>query len=197
MSARANVLPGDKTAGNHPLKRRTFRTRRRPPRSRSSGQTLVEFALVFPLFLLLLFAVIEFAFVFSAMLGISYATRDAALIAAEAGNQTGADCVILQTVEKAVTAPADDNRIQSVVIYRADQNGVEMSRRLEHLDPRRVVHRADGSCTVPYTRTTTGYPEGLPPTTAAWWSCNFRTAAAGTRDLDIDRRAGQSTATSG
>ena len=96
-------------------------------RGRETGQTLVEFALVFPIFLLLLFAIIEFAFVFSGMLGISYATRDAALLAAEAGSGTGADCVIIKAVDQAVSAPASDNRIQSIVIYRADANGVEMT----------------------------------------------------------------------
>jgi len=100
---------------------RTTRARRG-----EAGQTLVEFALVLPFFLLVMFAIIEFAFVFSGMLGISYATRDAALLAAEAGNADGADCVIIQAVDNAVTAPADDNRIQAVVIYRADQNGTEM-----------------------------------------------------------------------
>ena len=58
----------------------------RPAGRGSRGQSLVEFALVFPIFLLLLFGIIEFAFVFNAQLSLNYATRDAALIAAEAGN---------------------------------------------------------------------------------------------------------------
>ena len=79
-----------------------------------------------------MFALIEFAFVFSGMLGISYATRDAALIAAEAGSglagsDKAADCAIIQTVDRAVSAPADDNRIQSITIYKANQSGVEIS----------------------------------------------------------------------
>ena len=51
-----------------------------------TGQSLVEFALVIPIFLVLLMAVIEFAFLMNGQLSINYATRDAALIAAEAGN---------------------------------------------------------------------------------------------------------------
>jgi Flp pilus assembly protein TadG len=125
---------------------------------RKSGQTLVEFALVFPIFLLLLFALIEFAFVFSAMLGISFATRDAALLGAEAGDAAGADCVILQKVEQDVTAPADDRRIQSVVIYRADKNGVEMSGISNTWTRGSSTSCVDGS-TVPYVRQTNGYPE--------------------------------------
>jgi hypothetical protein len=76
---------------------------------------------------MVLFAVIEFAFVFSAMLGISYATRDAALLAAEAGNGAGADCVILKKVVQDVGAPASPSRINSIVIYRANADGTEMA----------------------------------------------------------------------
>ncbi|MDA8238578.1 MAG: pilus assembly protein [Chloroflexi bacterium] len=131
---------------------------RRRGRRREAGQTLVEFALVFPLFLLLLLAVIEFTFVFSGMLGISYATRDGALIAAEAGNADGADCLILRTVDDAVGAPADDNRIESIVIYRADRNGVEMPGVSNTWVRGGSTACATGS-PVPYTRTTNGYPE--------------------------------------
>jgi len=124
---------------------------------RQKGQTLVEFALIFPLFLLLVFAVIEFAFVFSSMLGISYATRDAALIAAEAGPNTGADCEILKAVEKAVGAPADENRIQSVVIYRARADGAEMSGISNTWE--RGSYECPDKTTIPYQQTSNGYPE--------------------------------------
>lgn len=131
-----------------------------------AGQTLVEFALVFPIFLLLVLAVIEFAFVFSGMLGISYATRDAALLAAEAGNGTGADCVIIKAVDQAVSAPADDTRIQSIFIYRADQNGVEMSgvsSRFNRITSGPLFDCGDGT-TIPYARATNGYPESAAAT---------------------------------
>ena len=61
----------------------------------SRGQSLVEFALVFPIFFTLLLGMIEFAFVFNAILAVNYAARDAALAAAEAGDRSGADCIIL------------------------------------------------------------------------------------------------------
>lgn len=67
--------------------------------------------------------IIEFAFVFSALLGVNYASRNAALIAAEAGNDPLADCVILQQVDNSVGAPADKAKIQTVTIYRTDQTG--------------------------------------------------------------------------
>ena len=101
------------------LRRRTAR----PARRRGRGQALVEFSLVFTIFVTMLMGFIEFAFMFNALLSIGHATRDAALIAAEAGDNTGADCAILAQVEKDVSAPADPSRITQVVIYRADQNG--------------------------------------------------------------------------
>lgn len=90
---------------------------------REIGQTLVEFALVFPLFMLLMLFIIEFAFVFSALLGVNYASRNAALTAAEAGNDKLADCIILQQVENSIGAPGDRSRVQTVTIYRTDQSG--------------------------------------------------------------------------
>jgi Flp pilus assembly protein TadG len=127
-------------------------------RRRGAGQTLVEFALVFPLFLLMIFALIEFTFVFSGVLGISSATRDASLVAAEAGSQSGADCMALEAVDRAVGAPADENRIQSVTIYRADRNGVEIVGEANTWARGGSTSCPNGS-TIPYTRQTNGYPE--------------------------------------
>jgi hypothetical protein len=87
------------------------------------GQALVEFALVFPILITMMMGLLEFSFMFNALLSIGHATRDAALVAAEAGNASAADCIILQQIENDVTAPADPSRIVQVVIYRSDQNG--------------------------------------------------------------------------
>ncbi len=91
--------------------------------SSSSGQSLVEFALVIPIFLIVLMAVIEFAFLLNGQLAINFATRDAALIAAEAGNGVGADCVVLQKVEEDVSAPANRANISKVQIFWTNANG--------------------------------------------------------------------------
>ena len=90
---------------------------------RETGQSLVEFALVFPIFIAVVMGLIEFSFVFNGLLSIGHATRDAALVAAEAGNSDASDCLILNQVEKDISAPANPTRITQVVIYRADQNG--------------------------------------------------------------------------
>jgi Flp pilus assembly protein TadG len=58
--------------------------RRRPSdeaaRQRSRGQSLVEFAIVFPIFILVLFAVIEFSFMLYSQMTVSNAAREAARV---------------------------------------------------------------------------------------------------------------------
>jgi len=103
--------------------RLSIRQTGRRARTASRGQTLVEFALVFPFFLVILLAIIEFAFVLNAVLAIDFASRGAALAAAEAGNADGADCSILKELHRSVTAPASAANITEVRIFKSDTNG--------------------------------------------------------------------------
>jgi Flp pilus assembly protein TadG len=103
--------------------RLSIRQTGRRARRASRGQTLVEFALIFPSFLIILLAIIEFSFALNAFLAVDFASRDAALAAAEAGNASGADCSILKAVDRSVTAPASANNITEVRIYKSDTNG--------------------------------------------------------------------------
>ena len=96
----------------HPLRHR------RNPR----GQALVEFALVIPVFLALVVAIAEFAFLLTVKTGIAYASQDATQIAAELGNTSDADVYILQQIEEDVQAPVDKAKIQSVSVFWTDLN---------------------------------------------------------------------------
>jgi Flp pilus assembly protein TadG len=78
---------------------------------------------VIPIFLVVLMGVIEFAFLLNGLLAINFATRDSALIAAEAGNDPGADCVILQKIDQDVSAPANVVNITQVQIYWTNTYG--------------------------------------------------------------------------
>jgi len=135
---------------------------------RGRGQTLVEFALILPLFMILLMGVIEFAFMFNATLAINFASRDASLIAAEAGSNTTADCAILAKIEQAISAPLDKTKtltsgIQSVTIYKADRAGNPVA-------TTDYTRTGTTTCTgftpapMPYTLGANGYPMGLVPT---------------------------------
>jgi hypothetical protein len=120
-------------------------------RQRATAQSLVEFALVLPLFLILLVGIIEFAFAMNAVLAVSFATREAALIAAEAGSSDGADCMILQKVEDSIGAPSTDRNITQVLIFKSDQNGNRLATNTYLRSGSTTCDYAGGtSVTVPY-----------------------------------------------
>jgi hypothetical protein len=135
---------------------------------RDRGQTLVEFALVFPIFIVLLLGTIEFAFVFNAVLSANYATRDASLVAAEAGSNPGADCVIIAKVLADMTAPVDSSNVTQIIVYKANIGGGPVGG--SYTAAGNVWNRGGttdcsaygGSASLPFTRAATNYPEGLP-----------------------------------
>lgn len=120
---------------------------------------------MFPLFFVLVLGVIEFAFAFNAILAVNYASRNAALNAAEAGSMGGADCVILNGVEKDIGPPASHANVLKVDIYRAKSDGTD------YVPAERTTYTRtpstpftctlpDGtSLSIPYSATATGYPE--------------------------------------
>lgn len=133
-----------------------------PRRStRSSGQTLVEFALVIPIFLTVVVAIAEFSMLFTAFLSASFASRDAAQIAAELGDSAGADGVILRQIERDVSAPVDRSSIKEVHIFQADQFGAPVGSETIYVRGGSTTFTYPGPVTivVPYTRTANGYPE--------------------------------------
>jgi hypothetical protein len=108
-----------------------------------------------------LFSIVESGFLFNAVLALNFSTRNAALIAAEAGNTEGADCVILAQVEADTTAPNDRTKIDQVRIFRADRLG-------NSLAAQQYNRTGSTDCTLPDGRTVTvpysllgsaGYPE--------------------------------------
>jgi hypothetical protein len=124
---------------------------------RGRGQALVEFALIFPIFIVLLFGIIEFMFLFNAQLSLNYATRDAALIAAEAGNNEAADCRILQQIDKDLNPPTNETQVLTVHIFSATETGDPLSPPKEQTYTRGGTTTC-GSITAPYTIGTSDYP---------------------------------------
>jgi Flp pilus assembly protein TadG len=123
-------------------------------RRRESGQTLVEFALVIPLALVMIVGIVEFALAFNALLSINFATREAALVGAEAGNFSSADCVILSKVEESVGAPSNPSQISEVRIYKSTATGTETTTaNVYSRSGSMSCQTTDGtSYSVPYTR---------------------------------------------
>jgi hypothetical protein len=126
------------------------------------GQTMVEFALVFPVFILLIVGLIEFSLAFNALLSVNFASRDAALLAAEAGEDIGADCVVLASIDADVQPPASRVRISQVRIYWADSQGNELAAQVYVRDggPLTCIQPDNSTITVPYTlQGGSDYPE--------------------------------------
>lgn len=93
------------------------------PHDEHRGQALVEFALVLPLFIFLLIAIIEFAFAFSTMNALSFAARDVARVGVEGGDRQGTDCSMLVTLESTVGATTDRAGVSQLEIFWSDENG--------------------------------------------------------------------------
>jgi Flp pilus assembly protein TadG len=128
----------------------------------SRGQSLVEFALVIPIFLTIVVAIFEFSFLFTTYLSASFTSRDAVQVAAEMGDAPCSDEVILTRIENDLTGPANSNSIKTVDIFWSDGTGNVKGGAVN------TWTRGAGtsSCTlpdtsvvsVPYLLTSSGYP---------------------------------------
>jgi hypothetical protein len=87
------------------------------------GQSLVEFALVMPIFFLLIMGLIEYGFLYNNILTVQFASRQGVSIAAEAGSMDGADCYVLKAVETALQTPVNRTSVQAVEVYESDTAG--------------------------------------------------------------------------
>jgi Flp pilus assembly protein TadG len=141
------------------MMRERMRRRRRHP-SAEQGQSTVEFALIFPVFILLLIGLIEFAVTFGIMLNVNYASRAAALLAAEVGDRTGGDCIILDAVDSSLAGVSNKEEIEEVRIFWSDANGNEIDANVYVRGGPTTCTFASGlTLTVPYANTALNYPE--------------------------------------
>ncbi len=108
-------------------------------RSRRRGQGVVEFAILVPAFMILLFAMLEFGFVFSHHLTLEYATREGARVGAALGSGPIPPCggavingvepidwQIIAAVQRVLTSPGSQvppGQVSEIRIYKADTNG--------------------------------------------------------------------------
>lgn len=101
---------------------------------RNRGQAMVEFAVIIPVFLLVLMTVLEFGLVFSHHVTMEYASREGARMGAALANGSVAfDCKdvddqVVAAVQRVLTSsgsPIDIDEITEIRIYRSDANGRE------------------------------------------------------------------------
>lgn len=105
-----------------------------PRRDRSRGQALVEFSVLVPAFMLILFGMLEFGFVFTHNLTLEYATREGARTGAalaDGGGNAGIcatiDPQIIAAVERVLTSPGspiDESQVTTIKIWKATAAGV-------------------------------------------------------------------------
>ncbi|MDQ6858173.1 MAG: pilus assembly protein [Chloroflexota bacterium] len=129
-----------------------------------TGQSLVEFALILPVLLMLIVGLVEFSLAFNSRDSVFFASRDASMLAAEGGNIAGTDCVVLDRIERDIVSPARPVRVQSVKVFWSDRNGVEQNGE-ENLYVRSgttTCNYGNGtSLTVPYSLSSSSFPEAV------------------------------------
>ena len=135
--------------------------------------------------MVLLLSLIEFMFLFNAQLSLNYATRDAALVAAEAGNNANADCLILQKIDQDLNAPTDETQVQTIHIYSATENGAQLGRPVEMIYTRGGTTSC-GSLVVSYTLSATQtYPANIRCSDLDRTGCSPTTTGPSNTGVDI------------
>lgn len=126
-----------------------------------SGQSLAEFALVVPLLMTLIMAVLESGVALAANIGINRAAQTAAHMASMAGNIDGADCLVLDEIERAVVPPTDPGRIQTVRIELTNLSGdaVYASNTWTRTGSTTCTVADDLVLELPYTKVSESYPD--------------------------------------
>jgi hypothetical protein len=136
------------------IKRLAALTRRRRERP-SSGQALVEFSLVFVLFLTIFMGVVEFGSAFAVRLQLSFASREAAVTASESGGSPStADGAVLNGIDRDIMVPANKSLIDHVDIFWANSDGSVNGGAIERYTPGGALYPGWGG----WTQTLNLYP---------------------------------------
>jgi hypothetical protein len=123
---------------------RTVALRRRlRTRTAQRGQAIVEFAMVVPLFMLLLLVILDFGFAFDHALTLQYATREGSRVGAALANGGGllgcgggqspnraeVDPSIVAAVDRVLRSPGsrvNESLVPTIRIYKANAAGTEI-----------------------------------------------------------------------
>ena len=99
---------------------------------------MVEFALILPLFLILLMGMLEFGIVFDHRNAMAYAVREGARVGASLGNggsqPSGVDPAILAAVQRGLTDPILIENVTSIQIFQADTSGQPIAGKIDTYD---------------------------------------------------------------
>ncbi len=152
-----------------------IRIRSSHDRERTRAQSLVEYAVIVPVFFLILLGMLELGFAFSHHLTMEYATREGARTGAALANGSddfpcnNVDQQIIAAVQRVLTASGSQvnlNQIQSIRIFKAGANGQE-------LGPVNVWIRGSTAAALPNTPAV-GFQKSNPQ---SWNACSRNNAA--------------------
>jgi hypothetical protein len=166
---------------------------RRARRAGARGQSLVEFSLIVPLFLLILFGMMEFGFIFSHDLTIEYATREGARAGAalangggtlgcgagQSPNSTTVDPLIIAAVERVLQSPGSQvvaAHVSQIVIYKANP-----TTGADDQGPRNVWTYSPGNGPIPQGSTS---PLNFVSASVGWQACSRNNGPSGTNPPD-------------
>ncbi len=90
---------------------------------REGGAVMVEMAIVVPIFILLLFGMLEFGLAFKDKLAMSHAVSRATRDAAVLGNDDIADIEVLRAFEAGLSAATSISAVQYVDVFKANSDG--------------------------------------------------------------------------
>lgn len=116
---------------------------RRTVGSPERGQALIEFALILPVFLLILMGMLEFGSAYDHRTAMAYAVREGARVGATLGNGGAypdtVDPTILAAVQRGLTDPILVENISYIEIYKADANGKPTTGKINKYDRNGVL----------------------------------------------------------
>ena len=145
---------------------------------RERGAALVEAAVVLPILLLVVIAILELGLAFKDYLTVSYLSREGTRIGALAGDDQHADCAILRGIGELAT-PKDLERVDEVQIFRANQStGAQIPGNTNVASY--VVGRDPTICSVPANPTIDGWSFST-----VTWPPTSRQTVVGSTPLDI------------
>lgn len=112
------------------------------------GQAMVEFALILPLFLIILMGALEFGSAYDHRTAMAYAVREGARVGASLGNggasPSSVDIAIIAAVQRGLTDPILIENVTRIEIYKSDLNGRAVPGKINTYDRTGVLVGAPG-----------------------------------------------------
>lgn len=152
--------------------------KKRIGRKKERGAALIEAAVIMPVLLLVVIAIMELGLAFKDYLTVSYLSREGTRIGALAGDDQSADCAILRGIGELAT-PSDLARVDEVQIFRANQStGAQIPGSTNVASY--VAGRDPTICSIPANPSIDGWSFS-----AVTWPPTSRQTVVGTTPLDI------------